>query len=119
MARHKSLAPGVASALVAVVALFSVPAFAQNDPNGVDAYSAGVKLGRSLNDPRKCGGRGDAYQGCLDGVEESQFDREADQALRSDTSNWKSSKHIPSLSPPPDLFHDPYRKPGDGGPPNQ
>src|SRR5690348_211402 len=92
MARHKSVALGVTSALVAVVALSSVPAFAQDDPNGADAYSAGVKLGRTLNDPRKCGGGGDAYQGCVDGVEESQFDRDADKALHSDPSRWKSSE---------------------------
>jgi hypothetical protein len=113
-----ALAFGVAGALTATVVLRSAPAFAQDDPIGAEAYRAGVALGRTLHNSRECGGSGDYHQGCVDGVEESQFDREADRALRSDTSDAKPYERAPLLSPPSGLFHDPYSKPGDSGPPN-
>jgi hypothetical protein len=121
MARLESIALvlGVTFTLSVPVALGSIPALAQENPNGAEAYGAGVKLGRALNDPRKCTGGGDYYQGCEDGVQESQFDREADQLLDSDTRGTKPPERAPLLSPPPGLFQDPYSKPGDGGPPNQ
>ena len=121
MAKSRSiaLALGVTSVLSAAVALGSAPTLAQDAQSGAEAYRAGVKLGRTLHDPRECGGSGDYHGGCVDGVEESQFDREADQALSSDTIDAKPSERTPLLSPPPGLFQDPYSKPGDSQPPNE
>lgn len=113
-----ALALGATGALTVAVALGSAPAFAQNDPNGADAYMAGVDLGRTLHNSRQCGGGGDYHQGCVDGVLESQFDREADQALSSGTFDAKPSGNTPLLSPPPGLVQDPSGKPSDSQPPN-
>ncbi len=99
-------------ALGAAVLLGAAPSFAQNDSSGGQAYAAGVYHGRTLHDPRQCTGRGDYRQGCLDGVEESQFDREADQAMDSATGDTGPARHMPS--PPPV----PPSKPSDGQPPN-
>ena len=121
MARLQSiaLALSVTFTLPMFVAAGSIPVLAQENPNGVDAYRAGVKFGRTLNDSRKCAGGGDYYQGCVDGVQESQFDREADQLLDSDHKDTQPAERTPLLSPPTGLFQDPYGKPGDGGPPGQ
>jgi hypothetical protein len=105
-------------ALAAAVVLGAAPAFAQDDSNGAYAYRDGVKLGRTLRDPRQCTGSGDFYGGCVDGVQESQFDREADQAMDAVTSDAKPADHAPVLSPPADLFQQPFSKPDDGQPPN-
>jgi hypothetical protein len=96
----------------------SAPAFGQDSHDGADQYSAGVKLGRSLTDPRLCGGSGDYYEGCVDGVQESRFDREADQALESELSDTKPPAGAPLPSPPPGIFQEPFGKPGDRPPPN-
>jgi hypothetical protein len=109
---------GAMSALAAVVMLGAAPALAQSDSNGAYAYRDGVQLGRTLRDARQCTGSGDFYGGCVDGVQESQFDREADQALDSATSDARPADHAPALSPPPDLFQQPFSKPDDGQPPN-
>jgi len=120
MATFKSAALAVCMSgiLSMAAAVGSAQAFAQESHDGADAFSAGVKLGRSLADPRLCGGSGDYYEGCVDGVQESQFDREADQALDSDVSDAKPPPKTPLLSPPAGMFQDPYSKPGDPPPPN-
>jgi hypothetical protein len=123
MAKLKSiaLALGVTGALTAAVALGSVPAFAQDDTNSSDAYGAGMAHGHTLNDPGECGRSGSYHEGCVSGAEESQFDDQAAQAAqarRARMNDWTPSGNFPLLSPPPDLFHDPYSKPGDSGPPN-
>ena len=117
--RSIALALGMTSVLGAAVALGSAPTLAQEAQSGAEAYRAGVKLGRTLRDPRECGGSGDYHGGCVDGVEESQFDREADQALSSDTMDAKPPERAPLLSPPSGLFQDPYSRPGDSQPPNE
>jgi hypothetical protein len=98
--------------------LGAAPALAQKDSNGAYAYRDGVQLGRTLRDARQCTGSADYHQGCMDGVQESQFDREADQALDNATSDAKPADHTPELSPPSDLFPQPFSKPDDGQPPN-
>jgi hypothetical protein len=55
----------------------------------------------------------------VDGVQESEFDREADEAIRSGTFDAKPSGRAPLLAPPPGLFQDPYSKPGESQPPNE
>jgi hypothetical protein len=120
MAKRKSaaLAFGAMCALAATLAFGTAPALAQTASSGADSYKAGVDLGRTLLDARQCTGSGDYRDGCVDGVQESQFDRQADQALDSTVSDAKPAEHPPLLSPPPDLFHDPFSKPGESGPPN-
>jgi predicted subunit of tRNA(5-methylaminomethyl-2-thiouridylate) methyltransferase len=95
----------------------AVPAFAQSD-SAAEAYAAGVKLGRSLQDARQCTGNSEFHGGCVDGVQESQFDRQADQAMDRVTDDTRPDQRAPALSPPPDLFHQPFSKPDDGSPPN-
>jgi hypothetical protein len=113
------LAFGVMGSVALAVMPVVSPAFAQNDPNGAQAYAAGVKLGRTLHNPQQCAdSAGDYHQGCLDGVEESRFDLEADQAMDSATGDTKPADRAPVLSPPPDLFPQPFSKPDNGQPPN-
>lgn len=109
---------GAMAALAAPLALGLAPAFAQNDTSLADAYRAGVDLGRTLHDPRQCTGHGDFYDGCVDGVTESRFDQEADQALDGELRDAKPAEPQPLLSPPPGMFQDPFSKPGDSAPPN-
>jgi hypothetical protein len=116
--KSASLALCVSGILFIAGAVGLTRAYAQESHDGADAFSAGVKLGRSLTDPRLCGGSGDYYEGCVDGVQESQFDREADQALDSDLSDAKPPANAPPLSPPADMFQAPFSKPGDPPPPN-
>jgi hypothetical protein len=120
MAKPRHIATGLraASALIAVAILGSAPAFAQDHADGADSYSAGVDFGRTLHDARKCGGRGDYYEGCIDGAQESQFDEQADQALSSGTFDAKPPENPPVLSPPSGSAQDPNNKPGDIPPPN-
>jgi hypothetical protein len=123
MAKLRTLVFGVAGILASVAALAPQMAVAQSNPNpnpsDATTYAAGVDLGRSLLDPRQCTGSGEFRDGCVDGVTESRFDKEADQALGSDFgSSAKPAAPAPVLSPPPDLFHDPLSKPDDGTPPN-
>jgi hypothetical protein len=110
------------SALTMAVAVMPAPALAQNEagktPNVADSYSAGVYLGRTFLDARQCTGSGDYHQGCLDGVEESQFDRQADQAMDSIPGEAKPAEAQPILSPPAGMLQDPFGKPADSGPPN-
>jgi hypothetical protein len=119
IAKRKSaaLAFGATGALAALVAFGPARAFGQTS-SGADSYRSGVDLGRTLFDARQCTGSGDYRQGCVDGVQEHEFDRQADQALDSELSDAKPAEHQPLLSPPPDMFHDPYSKPGESGPPN-
>ncbi|HTT83235.1 MAG TPA: hypothetical protein VMF67_07125 [Rhizomicrobium sp.] len=117
----KSVAPAsIALCMAALfVALGPAPALAQKiDTDPTDAYQAGVDLGRTLYDARQCTGSGEYRQGCADGVEESQFDRQADQALGSDASDQKPQQPAPLFSPPDGMFQDPFSKPSDDGPPN-
>ena len=119
MLKLTSLVLGATAMLSAAVALGPMPAIAQNGTDGATSYAAGVDLGRTLNDPRECTGSGNYRDGCVDGVTEHRFDREADQALGSDFgSDAKPAEPAPLLSPPPDLFHEPLSKPDDGAPPN-
>jgi hypothetical protein len=108
----------VSGILSMAAAVGSAPAFAQDSHDAADAFSAGVKLGRSLKYPRLCGGSGDYYEGCVDGVQESEFDREADQALDSELSDSQPPASAPLLSPPSGMFQEPFSKPGDT-PPNE
>lgn len=103
MATFTSIARGLgaAIALVAAVAQMSAPAFGQAGSDGADNFSAGVALGRTLNNSRKCVGSGDFYEGCVGGVQERQFDQQADQALDSDFPDAKPSAHAPAPSPSP------------------
>jgi hypothetical protein len=121
MAKSGSIAliVGVMAVLGAAVALGSAPALAQDAKNGAEAYRDGDMLGRTLHDPRECGGSGEYHGGCVDGVQESEFDREADEAIRSGTFDAKPSGRAPLLAPPPGLFQDPYSKPGESQPPNE
>jgi hypothetical protein len=109
---------GATGAAAMAVALWCAPAVAQNNPDNADSYQAGVDLGRTLTDPRQCPGSGIYHGGCVDGVQEHQFDREADQALDSDVSDAKPAEHAPLFSPPPGMFQDPFSKPDNGEPPN-
>jgi hypothetical protein len=121
MLKFKWLVPdaGAIGAAALAVALWSAAALAQNSSDSADSYQAGVDLGRTLTDPRQCPGSGVYHGGCMDGVQEHQFDREADQALDSVTSSdAKPAEHAPMLSPPPGMFQDPFSKPGDTQPPN-
>jgi hypothetical protein len=120
MLKLKSIALvlGATGALTAGVALGSAPALGQNTSDNADSYQAGVDLGRTLTDPRQCTGSGVFHGGCVDGVEESQFDRQADQALDSDVSDTRPAEHAPLLSPPPGMFRDPFSKPDGSAPPN-
>ena len=104
-------------ALGALCAVTAVPALAQTDADA-QAYTAGVKLGRSLQDTRQCTGSGEFRGGCVDGVQENQMDREADQAMDAATADPKPGDGQPVLAPPPDLFQPPFSKPDDGRPPN-
>ena len=113
------MALGATGILAAAIAFVPGVAIAQSDRTDAANYSAGVDLGRSLLDPRQCTGSGEFYDGCVDGVTESRFDRQADQALGSDLgSAAKPAASTPLLSPPPDLFHEPLSRPDDGTPPN-
>ena len=104
-------------ALGTMGAIAGGPALAQTDFDA-QAYAAGVKLGRSLQTAAQCTGNGEFHGGCVDGVQESQFDREADQAMDAATSDPKPGERAPILSPPPDLFQPPFSKPDDGSAPN-
>jgi hypothetical protein len=116
--RPAMLASGAMSAFAWAAMLGAVPALAQKDSNGAYAYRDGVQLGRTLRDARQCTGSGDFYGGCVDGVQESQLDREADHALDASTGDAKPADHATVLSPPADLFQQPFSKPDDGQPPN-
>jgi len=118
ISRFAAFALYVSGVLFMAATAGSPPAFAQDSRDAADQYSAGVKFGRSLKDPRLCGGIGDYYEGCVDGVQESQFDREADQALDSDITDAKAPAKTPLLSPPAGMFQAPIGKPGDMQPPN-
>ena len=118
MLKSKSVMPGLVAMTVAAVAAGFTPALAQNDSGPGGTYRAGVDFGRTLHDGRQCTGSGDYHQGCLDGAQESQFDRQADQAMDSVAGDAKPDQSAPLLSPPPDMFHDPFSKPGDSQPPN-
>jgi hypothetical protein len=121
MATFKSTAFALcASSILSVTSIAGLgQAFAQDSRDATDDFSDGVKLGRSLNDPRLCSGSGDYHQGCVDGVQESQFDREADQALDSQlTDTTRPEANAPVLSPPAGMFQEPFSKPGDPTPPN-
>ena len=116
--RSSLYAFGAAGAVAAALMSWSAPALAQTAQNGGEAYRDGVRLGRTLFDARQCTGSGDYHIGCVDGVDESRFDREADQAMDTVTGDAKPAANGPLLSAPPDLFHQPFSKPGDGTPPN-
>jgi hypothetical protein len=113
-----ALAPRAAGAIAAVVALGLAPASAQNNTSAADAYQAGVDLGRTLHHSWECTGSGVYHEGCLDGIDESRFDREADQALDGSGSDAKPADPAPLLSPPSGMFHDPFSKPDESQPPN-
>ncbi|HEX4160231.1 MAG TPA: hypothetical protein VHY79_17330 [Rhizomicrobium sp.] len=104
---------------IGAVAAGAMPwaALAQSD-SAAEAYAAGVKLGRTLQDASQCTGSGEFRGGCFDGIQESQFDRQADQAMDRVTDDTRPAERTPLLSPPPDLFHQPFSKPDDGRPPN-
>jgi hypothetical protein len=117
MLEFKSVILVLGTTLAFTAAPGAFPAFAQND-SPAETYAAGVKLGRSLQDARQCTGSGEFHGGCVDGVQESQFDRQADQAMDGVTGEIRPDQRAPVLSPPPDLFHQPFSKPDDGSPPN-
>jgi hypothetical protein len=96
------------AAIAALVTAAPAPAFAQTASGSAASYGAGVDLGRTLHDPRQCTGSGDFRQGCVDGVTESRFDQEADQAFDSAFSDPKPVQPAPN----------PPGKPGDSAPPN-
>ena len=93
------------------------PGSAQTASGGADSYSAGVDLGRTLHDPRQCTGGGDFHQGCVDGVTESQFDHEADQAFDSAFNDPTPAQQTPRSSPPPNV-QNPSSSPDASAPPN-
>ncbi|HEY3637565.1 MAG TPA: hypothetical protein VGK90_05380 [Rhizomicrobium sp.] len=103
---------------ICALALTSAPVLAQKTSDPADSYMAGVDFGRTLLDARQCTGSGDYHAGCVAGVEESRFDREANQALDSTVSDEKSDGSKPAVSAPADMFQDPFSKPGDAAPPN-
>jgi hypothetical protein len=96
----------------------AAPALAQDNMSSAEAYRDGVHLGRGLQNAGQCTGSGDYRAGCIDGVQESQFDREADQAMDSIPDDSKPAPQAPLLSPPAGLFQPPFSKPDDGGQPN-
>lgn len=104
------------SVLVVVVATWAAAAFAQGVQIGAEAYRDGVKVGRTLTDSRQCTGSGDYRIGCVDGVQESQMDREADQAMDSSSADSVPVEHAPALSSPSGQSSS--GNPDDGAPPN-
>ena len=104
------------SVLVVVVATWAAAAFAQDAQIGAEAYRDGVKFGRTLTDSRQCTGSGDYRIGCVDGVQESQMDREADQAMDATPGDSKPAEHAPALSSP--SGQSPSGNPDGGAPQN-
>lgn len=117
MLKSRSTLAVFGAALAAIVTVVPAPAFAQTASSGAASYAAGVDLGRTLHDPRECTGSGDYRQGCVDGVTESQFDQQADQAMDSVVSEPKPAQPTPRSSPPLDV-QKPSSNPGGSAPPN-
>ncbi|HEY3791733.1 MAG TPA: hypothetical protein VGM09_07880 [Bradyrhizobium sp.] len=102
--------------LAAVVVPWGAPALAQGGGSDAQSYAAGVKFGRTLFDARQCTGSGEYRRGCIDGVQESQSDREADKAMDSATGDPAADKS--QHTPPPDLFPQSFSRPDDGSQPH-